>query len=70
VGSDDDLHDALNAAIKSNERHGSAKERIEQSKTLKREADGLIETSRELVDASKRRIAKYAKASPTTARQA
>jgi len=58
VGSDD-VHDALRAAIKSNERYAEAKETVKRSKRLKREADGLIETSRELVNASKRRIAKY-----------
>jgi hypothetical protein len=59
VGSDDNFRDALNAAIKSNERYDAAEERAERSKKLKREADDLIETSRDLVDDSKRRIAKY-----------
>ena len=69
MGSDDDFHDALNAAIRSTERHAAAKETLERSKKLKREADGLIRTSRELVSESKRRTAKYEKPSTPTARQ-
>ena len=65
-----DFHDALRAAIKSNERYAEAKATVKRSKQLKREADGLIETSRELVDASKRRIAKYDGSSAPTAREA
>src|SRR5262249_20425590 len=58
VRSDDNFHDALNKAIKSTERYAKAEGTAERSKKLKREAEDLIETSRELVDDSKRRIAK------------
>jgi hypothetical protein len=58
VGSDD-FHDALNAAIRSTEHYADAKDTVERSKKLKREADSLIESSRQLVDSSKRRIGKH-----------
>jgi hypothetical protein len=66
VGSDDNFHDALSAAIKSNERYDAAEVTAERSKKLKREADDLIETSRELVTDSKRRISKYKESSKPT----
>jgi len=43
-----------NAAIKSTEHYADAKENVERSKQLKRQADVLIESSRQLVDSSKR----------------
>lgn len=64
MGSDDNFHDALNAAIKSTERYDAAEKRAERSKKLRRDADDLIETSRELVDDSKRRISKHKESSP------
>jgi len=70
VGSDDDFHDALNAAIKSTERHAAARETAERSAKLKREADALIETSRALVDSSKRRISKHNEVPTATSRPA
>ena len=63
----DNFHDALNAAIRSNERYAKAEGTAKRSEKLKREADDLIETSRELVDDSKRRIAKYKDTSMPTA---
>jgi hypothetical protein len=50
-----------NAAIKSTEHYADAKETVERSKQLKRQADDLIESSRQLVDSSKRRSGKHGK---------
>jgi uncharacterized protein YaaQ len=65
VGSDDDFHDALNAAIRSTEHYADAKKTVARSKQLKRKADDLIESSRRLVDSSKRRIGKHGMPSTT-----
>ena len=54
-----DFHDALNAAISSNERYAEAKATVDRSKKLRRDSEGLIGTSRELVRAAKNRIAKH-----------
>src|SRR5262249_41050016 len=69
VGSDDDFHDALNAAIRSTEHYAEAKKTVARSKQLKHKADGLIESSRQLVDSSKRRIGKHGKPSTIAGRR-
>jgi hypothetical protein len=58
VGGEDEFHDALRAAIRSNERYDTARETIDQSRRLSENARDLIETSRMLLRETSKRLAR------------